>query len=240
MGGSALISVLLPTRGRPHSLQESVNSLVDLADDIEQVEILCAVDPDDESAIKVCRELRKVWQVSSFIAPWRYGYGRLHEYFNFLASEATGDWLMLWNDDARMVTEGWDTIITEQQYVPRGITRPSEVLFMDAWYPCSGERGNIFPVWPQWWQHVLGYVSLSPNADVWISELGRRLGVEKRIPVKAVHERVFGVGDETHAEGRGVMGEGNDPGYDSRENRLERARAVRVLQWAGARNGAGA
>jgi hypothetical protein len=36
------------------------------------------------------------------------GYDSLHEYYNELASKATGDWLMLWNDDAVMETEGWD------------------------------------------------------------------------------------------------------------------------------------
>lgn len=223
-----MISVLLPTRGRPGQLTQSVDSLLAKADDPDQVEVLCAIDPDDGVTALRCATLSGLYKpsFSAWTAPERFGYARIHEYYNFLAGEATGDWLMMWNDDARMVTKGWDSVIG-QSCTAAGKTK---VLFMDGRYPCQGERGNIFPVWPQAWYHNLGYVSLSPNADVWISEIGRRLGVETRIEVTADHLRVFDVdGDGTHAEGRAAMGEGNDAGYDSLANRMERARAVKIL-----------
>lgn len=215
------VSVLLPTRGRPVELYESVSSLLMKADQF--VEVLCAVDPDDEASARACARLGVMYgqsRVSAWTAPERFGYQQVHRYVNFLAGEATTDWLMLWNDDARMLTPGWDR--ATRQWTGR----PQHVLFMDAAYPSIGERGNIFPIWPSSWYHLLGYVSLSPNMDVWISELGRRLDIEQRIPVQAVHDRA---GDVTHAEGRALMGEGNDPGYDSQFNRAERARAVRLL-----------
>jgi hypothetical protein len=219
-----MISVLLPTRGRKSQLTYSVDTLMSNAADPDQVEILCAIDPDDEDTALRCKTLAEFYAPSftAWTAPERFGYQRIHEYYNFLASEATGEWLMLWNDDAVMETKGWDTIVGQSC---AGVVK-NKVLFMDAIYPCLGQRGNILPIWPRAWYQSLGYVSRSPNVDVWISELGRRLRVEERIPVRAVHTRVE---DDTTAAGRLVMGEGNGTGYDSLENRLERARAVKLL-----------
>jgi glycosyltransferase involved in cell wall biosynthesis len=215
-----MISVLLPTRGRPDSLRESIDSLLDNADDPRQVEVLCAVDSDDEVSATVCLHLDHVG-VSAWISPERYGYARLHEYVNFLAGHALGDWLMLWNDDARMLTEGWDTVVMEQS--------TESVL----WSQCNhDEAGNLFPIWPQAWYHELGYVSWSPNIDVWISEIGRRLGIEKGVPVQVMHDRPDVTGsapDQTFLDGRAKMGQWNHPDYDSWENRLERTRVVQVL-----------
>lgn len=225
-----MISVLLPSRGRPDDLEDSIRSLMDLADDPREVEILVGIDPDDRLVRARVQSLSFEFghcNVFGWEAPFRHGYKQIHQYFNFLAGEATGEWLMLWNDDARMETEGWDTIIHHAQEVPGG---PQHVLFMNAIYESVGERGNIFPVWPSHWRAELGYVSRSPNVDVWVNELGEQLGRVKRIPVIAVHHRRRGPdGDDTHKEGRGLMGEGNDPGYDSAANRIERARAARIL-----------
>lgn len=219
-----MISVLLPSRGRAAELMASIDNILGTADDPGQVEILIAADSDDAETLA----LPSAWdykpeRVSMWCAPERFGYARLHEYFNFLAGEATGDWLMMWNDDAEMITRGWDSVIAGHE--------PERCLFMDALYPSMGARGNVFPVWPARWYSVLGYVSMSPNNDVWISEIASRLGREIRVPIRARHLRRHDDDqDVTHAEGRAVMGEGNDPEYDSYANRLERSRAVRVLR----------
>jgi hypothetical protein len=158
---------------------------------------------------------------AAWVAPKRYGYSGLHQYVNFLAGQATGEWLMLWNDDSVMETEGWDEIIEamDNRYV--------------LWpYVNHDQGGNLFPIWPQFWYEVLGYASMSPNIDVWVSEIARRLGVEVNVPVKIQHDRPDIVGtepDETHLQGRALMGTGNHPAYDSPANRVERSRAVRVL-----------
>jgi hypothetical protein len=41
----------------------------------------------------------------------RQGYHRLHIYNNKLAEHTDARWLMIWNDDAVMETQGWDTEI---------------------------------------------------------------------------------------------------------------------------------
>src|SRR5690606_8725158 len=101
------IFVLLPSRGRPGPLVESVASLRELADDPARIEVLVAVDPDDPDTAQAARDC----EAEAWRAPERFGYARLHEYVNALAHQAGGDWMLLWNDDARMRTRGWDSRI---------------------------------------------------------------------------------------------------------------------------------
>lgn len=218
-----MISVLLPSRGRLSSLLASVTSLLALAAEPDGVEVLVAGDPDDVESIPAGWLVHgEPHQVMAWIAPRRYGYFGMHRYVNFLASQASGDWLMLWNDDARMMTAGWDGAVHS--------LAPEAVLWPTANH---AEGGNLFPVWPKAWVDAVGYVSRSPNCDVWVSEIGRRLGREVRIGVHVLHDRADVTGghdDQTYAEGRALMGAGNDPVYDSRENRLARAHDIRVLR----------
>src|SRR6185437_6427796 len=73
------VSVLCPSRGRGASLAKSAETLTALAADPSMIEILVAVDPDDEATAQAASFIParvKVWR-----APQRYGYARLHEYY---------------------------------------------------------------------------------------------------------------------------------------------------------------
>jgi len=189
------VSVLCPSRGRGASLAKSAETLTALAADPSMIEILVAVDPDDEATAQAASFIParvKVWR-----APQRYGYARLHEYYNALARMACGRWLLIWNDDARMLTQGWDAVIAAQQ---------PGVLWSQANH-CGG--GNLFPAWPREWTQALGHVSLSPHCDMWIQHIGQGLGCQRRIPVEVFHDRkdvTGGHDDATYAEGRGLIG----------------------------------
>ncbi|GGV45758.1 glycosyltransferase family 2 protein [Streptomyces spectabilis] len=182
-----MISVLLPSRGRPQSLSDSIDSLLDHADRPGCIEILTGADPDDPDTY----EINLPWQAIPWTAPERYGYSRLHEYVNQLAAKASGDWLMLWNDDARMLNDGWDTAVHKQ---------PPSVL-----WPYSNDipTCNTFPIWPRAWTDHLGHVSLSPHCDSWIQYLGQTLGLHQRVDVHILHDRddlTGGHNDQTRAE----------------------------------------
>lgn len=219
-----MISVLLPSRGRPKALLESIGSLLDNADEPDGIEILIAADADDQPTLLAAAQLPS--QANMWASPVRYGYEGLHEYVNWLSGEVTGEWMMMWNDDARMLTEGWDTIIEQTQaFLPA----PGGVLWPLANHDAGG---NLFPIWPYAWRHAMGYVSRAPNIDVWISEIGRKLGLERQIPVRVYHNRADVTGaaeDDTFKEGRAEMGRFNSRDYDSRANRAERTRVVRLL-----------
>jgi hypothetical protein len=182
-----LISILLPSRGRPKALVESICSLLDLADRPGSIQILVAADPDDEPTLNA--ELP--WQASTWTAPERFGYPRLHEYVNRLAEQADGEWLMLWNDDARMLTPGWDTAVHEQA--------------LGALWPHSNDipTCNTFPIWPRTWTKMIGHVSQSPHCDSWIQYLGQSLDRHERVDIEILHDRADLTGghdDQTRAE----------------------------------------
>lgn len=182
-----MISVLLPSRNRPRALAESVTSLLGLADQPDRIQVLVAADPDDPAT----READLPAQATVWTAPERYGYPRLHEYVNRLAALSDGDWLMLWNDDARMHTKGWDTTVRGQQ---------PGVL-----WPWSNDipTCNTFPIWPRDWTEHLGHVSLSPHCDSWIQYLGQSLGLHERVAINILHDRADLTGghdDQTRAE----------------------------------------
>lgn len=211
-----MISVLLPTRGRPQSLASSIKSLLGTAFRPDDIEILLATDPDDQCPVFAGRK------VTAWTAPERYGYAGLYRYFNHLATLASGDWLMVWNDDATMKTYGWDAIIRLQQ---------PAVLWMNVNH-CPG--GNLFPVWPRAWSDAAGHVSLASNVDVWLQEIGNRLGRHHRIPVEVFHDRkdiTGGHDDQTYAEGRAREPAlaGNHPSYYWPDNVAARDRDVAVI-----------
>ena len=107
------ISILLPTRKRTEAVIKSVGSLLSTAKDPSQIEILVAYDDDDDESkeffsttwhpfVEQCSTTTKVFESE------RHGYLRLYKYVNMLGTQASGDWIMFWNDDALMLTDNWD------------------------------------------------------------------------------------------------------------------------------------
>jgi hypothetical protein len=182
-----VISVLLPSRGRPKALTESIASLLDHADRPGTIQVLVAADPDDQATITTDLP----WQATVWTAPERYGYSRLHKYVNRLGEMAEGEWLMLWNDDARLLTPGWDTAVHQR---PRGV----------LWPHSNDVAGcNTFPIWPAAWTTALGHVSLSPHCDSWIQDLGQAVGRHERVDIEILHDRADLTGghdDQTRAD----------------------------------------
>lgn len=164
------VSVLCPSRGRPAALAESVASLIDTATLPEYVEVLVRVDDDDQPYPRPPR--------CRFRSGPRYGYAGLHRYYNELAEMATGTWLLVWNDDARMCSPGWDVRIAD---LGPCVASPTTN---------HGTGAVIFPAVPAEWVRQVGHVSLSPHNDSWWEYVGRELGVLRYLPDVVVrHER---------------------------------------------------
>jgi hypothetical protein len=215
---AASVSVLMPSRGRPAALLAAINSLKWNACYPANVEVLVAADPDDQETVAVAR-IAKAWQ---WTAPERYGYARLHEYYNRLAGMAHGEWLLLWNDDAIMVTEGWDGIIRGQD---------PAVLWLGANHH---HTASMFPAWPRAWAQATGHVSPVPHCDTFLQHLGEVLGLLVKVPVEVRHDRadVTGANDDaTYAEGRGVIGPcGMVDGFDPQLERATIMQDVPIIQ----------
>ena len=216
------ISVIFASRGRPESLLDAIHSLLDRAADPRRIEVIVAFDPDDELTIRALPELNCValpWRT-----PERYGYTRLHAYLNPLAKLAKGTWCMWWNDDMRMQTPGWDTVIRAN--------RPAVL------WPAANHvhHANIVPAWPRAWSDATGHASPTSHMDTYLQWLGEALGRHDRIPVEVLHDRADVTGnhdDATYAEGRKLLGsEGMVPGFDAaavREQIEVDARIIRGL-----------
>jgi len=204
------ISVLLATRGRTEALRRSVDSLLDLAQDISKIQILFAFDRDDTAGLGFFRDIyqamlseRKV-NFTAMVFD-RMGYTGLHRYSNTLAKHAPAHWLMIWNDDAVMQTRGWDLEIMARQGQFRLLS-----VHTHRDHPYS-----IFPIVPRQWFDLLGYISPHPSQDAWVSQQAYMLNIYQRIPVWVVHDRFDLTGnnqDSTYQERRILEGRPNEPG----------------------------
>jgi hypothetical protein len=179
------ISVLLPTRNRPGLLTYSLHSLLDNADEPKQIEILLAVDPDAPLDPYFWPGTR-VWT-----APERYGSPRMQEYYNHLATLAQGPRLMIWNDDATVLTKGWDSIVRAAP--------PGACLWLDH-ADTGPAHCNMFPIWPRSWTDCLGHIAAgSPRVDTWIQEVAEIMGRQVKVPIQIRH---VSPDDQTWREGR--------------------------------------
>lgn len=187
----AVISVLLPTRGRVDELRAAVDNLRRFAADASLLEIMVAADPDDPDTIAAAQDLG----LTLHVAPKRYGYQGLHHYYNYLASVATGEWLMIWNDDCKILTPGWDDVIRR---MPPGILHPDIDYQPDM---------NSFPIVPAEWARLLGHLTVTEGVDLWIHDVGRMTGTMRRIPVKVHHGRRIGDATAADRDARDVRAE---------------------------------
>lgn len=133
------------------------------------IEFLLAVDEDDPSDYD--------WLNAIVVPGPRHGYAQLHRYYNELAGWAEGDWLLLWNDDALMVTAGWDEIV--HSHSPDVVLSPSTVH-----NPLC-----TFPIVPRRFVEAIGHFSLNAHCDTWWQEIAEELGVLCWPPIRVEHDR---------------------------------------------------
>ena len=109
------ISLLLPTRGRPHLVQRIFQSLISQTANLEDIEVVLYVDDDDDRSHSLdCDGVRLV----KIIGP-RLSHGG---YNTACLNRSSGEIIILMNDDVIVRTPGWDRIIIELAgTVPDGI-----------------------------------------------------------------------------------------------------------------------
>lgn len=158
-----LVSVMMPTRGRSVQAAASVRSLLMNADDPSRVEFVFRTDVgDDESRTT----LRSLGVAGTTLKGDRYdGYRTLNLLYADCASYATGDWLWIWNDDAKMLTKGWDTALS---HVP---LKHGVVKFNERDWETDQPEPSIFPIFPRRYYELLGFISLHPCNDGWIHDV---------------------------------------------------------------------
>lgn len=204
MNNEYSIAVLLPTRSRTTALTDSVTSIVSLAKDPDQIQILFGFDDDDtvgldhfESVIQPFLDDHSVsYQAQAFTS---MGYAKLNRYYNHLAQSASADWLFVWNDDAVMNTAGWDQVIA-------AYTGQFRLLKL---HTHNEHPYSIFPIVPRAWYDLLGYFSQHQMIDAELSQLAFMLDLMQIIDVDATHNQVELTNDPTDPLKPKIRFEGN-------------------------------
>ncbi len=209
-GPGPLISVLFPTRGRVDMLRESVKSLLDTASDKSRIEVLYKVDFDDEPTVHAVQELSKLVPTKVLVSPRGRGYEGLHDYINELSRLATGDWLFIWNDDALMLTHGWDDIIYGAAPSPKiGFLGNDDVCLM-APRVVQRDISWEFPILRRKVVEILGHFSNSYSSDSYIYWVMSRLSAAVFIEGMLVTHIQNEINDTTKKEGRDVSSKYSD------------------------------
>jgi glycosyltransferase involved in cell wall biosynthesis len=228
---SSKISVLIPTRKRPSRLEKSILSLVDLSASPRNLEFIIGIDDDDtETQNYVVDSLfpnldQKNIAITALTFS-RMGYHRLHEYLNAMYQHSTGNWLILFNDDAVMITSKWD----------------DEIRKYDGEFKCLAfdthrhHPYSIFPIIPREWVEYMGAISNHHMFDAVISQIAYMLGIMQRTNIQVEHERFDLIGeeaDQTYRERTMFEGNPQDPrDINHIDNRSWRTNAAEKISQA--------
>ena len=203
------IAILLATRGRTDSLGRCIHSLIESADNPDRLQLMFAFDNDDTTGTEYFQQHLQPWMDErelNYTAMQfdRQGYHRLNVYNNKLAEHTDARWLMIWNDDAVMETQGWDSEIMK---------REGEFKLL-AVHTHRDHPYSIFPILPRKWYELLGYISPHSVQDGWLSQQAYMLDIFERIPVWVLHDRADITGnnnDVTFRERAALEGKPDDP-----------------------------
>jgi hypothetical protein len=174
----------------------SLHSLATTAQNPANIEVLIAYDDDDSESHEFFSSAcwahwlaDHVVSVQTFQVP-RWGYRSLHEYYNYLATQSQGAWLLMWNDDALMETQHWDDQVRQNDNWRMLLHITCRNLVMN----CS-----IFPLFHRDWIDLFGTVSPINHPDSWISEVCWHANARKVIDVSTYHDRADLTGNNKDA-----------------------------------------
>jgi len=194
-----MISVCVPTRGRPQRFAEMLASLRETAE--TEVEVIAAVDEDDET-----RDAYPTDGVEYVTVPagtlqsglWDVAWQRAH-----------GDIAMHADDDIMFRTHGWDTaVLTEFEAFPDGI---------GGVFTANGQHGPdmwpiVWPTHPFWTRgfvEAVGYLTPphfpSWHAEHWPVQIAQAVGRLRYVPDILIEHCHFTLGkaevDDTYLRG---------------------------------------
>lgn len=157
---------MIPTRNRVTLLKECLDSLDKTTSDPSLVELLVKADDDDSETLRFLNSYTSTLPVKIVVSPRKNGYGSLHEHYDSLAKISEAEFLMVFNDDIEMTTQGW-----EQHFLPYSGT--NFILAVRNERVKNGVRSPIFenyngnPSIPHDLYKSLGTLSHHPMLDDW-------------------------------------------------------------------------
>ena len=182
------VSLLFPTRKRVGLLQTLLQNIKDTKQG--EVEVLIAFDTDDLETKNAVDELETKYPFAKFFERERQD-NHMEGYYNYLAKKSTGDYLMVFNDDAEFVTIGWDKVIKDKAkrfadwYKDR-------IFYMGFDDRAHGDPMSSFPCIPRETYEVLGFF-FNPVFYTWLADrnlwsMFSAVGRVVEVPVKITHK----------------------------------------------------
>jgi hypothetical protein len=193
-----VISLLVPTRGRPDQLREMWHSAIDTAVDPDGLELVARVDSDDRSYDEL-RNHGSRGQVRWLDGPRVV----LSEMWNEAYQHSHGEIVMHCADDIRFRTPAWDL------HVNTAFDRqPDKVLFVygrDGVHDQNlGTHGFLHRTWPETVGYFVPPYFSSDYNDLWLHQVAMRIGRLHYVPeiyTEHLHPAVNkGQLDQTHRE----------------------------------------
>lgn len=163
---------MIPTRGREAGLRAAVDSFLMNATHPDMVQFIIKIDDDDRTSA-----ILKGPNIKTIISPRLHGYESIHTFCNEMLYLATGRWIMLGNDDATMITKGWDEVLLQES--PRCVLlNPNDE---------HGNHAHIFPIVNRRICRELGHFALNAFTDRWLQNVYPQEKI-KDIPIRMKHD----------------------------------------------------
>lgn len=176
-----MISILLPSRGRPSNIVRLANSIFETASNPSEIEIIVRLDEDDPKLNEYMDSPPK--QTTYFTGPRVV----LSEMWNECYERARGDILMHCGDDIIFRTMGWDAVVkdTFELYPDRIV-----FVFGNDDSPHNGTFGTHGFIHRNWVKAVGYFVPpyfSSDYNDTWLNDVARMIDRHRHIPILTEH-----------------------------------------------------
>lgn len=199
-GPGPLVTILCPTRGRPEYLAQSIDSLFSLAKNPSCIELLFKIDDDDETTLEVVKHIGSmVPNTQALVSPRGNGFQDIHLWYNQLSSVASGDWLLVWNDDAVMRTEDWDLKLEHTALELRAWHGAMDICCLSV--DMEDDPGcTAFFFLRRKVVELLGRFSVIPHCDTWVTKMMR--SVDSLVPISHIKVAHLRATDKVFDEGQ--------------------------------------
>jgi hypothetical protein len=166
-----LISILTPSRGRPNSFKQMLDSAIFTSSGKNKLEFCIRLDNDD---LTVNRYLFNNHFLKVLIS--NPSFPNMTKSWEDCYNMATGDIIMIANDDIVFETENWDLIIEEE-------FKENKLKLVYGKDGIQNEHLATFPFLSREWCSILGYcvqpIEFTFYHDTWLNDIADMVGVKK-------------------------------------------------------------
>lgn len=205
-GSGPLISICIPSRQRFGDLSDTIRSCSDKAVDPSRLEYLLKFDTDDHDMIRRIPELPQQDRLRIIISERLRGYFDLHLFITDLCKLARGDWVWLFNDDARVETQGWDEILANfDPHRDPEFKGCDDVCCLNPGAPDADDT-DVFPMVRRAAVQRMGHFSAHTHNDTYAQYIYENVKARVRCPEIRVRHLINVMTDATHSHSAAAQG----------------------------------